>query len=68
MVLFTQPGCGQCKMIHTLMDKKKIKYEESQDLDKLKAAGGDHTPTLEVDGKLYVGQELFKFINNYRGE
>ena len=68
MVLYTQPGCSQCRMIHTLLDNKKIPYDECQDLDKLKSAGGDHTPTLEINGKLLVGKDLFNFINSYRGK
>lgn len=65
MTLFTQPGCSQCKMIHILLKLHKIEFEESQDLKRLEELGGDHTPTLEVDGKLLVGQELFRFINSY---
>lgn len=49
MVLYTQPGCGQCKMVHTLLDARKIKYEECQDIELMKTKGIDHTPAIEVE-------------------
>lgn len=70
MTLYTKKNCCQCKMVHTLMDKKKIKYDEypidedkQSDLDKMKELGIDGTPALEVDGRIIRGQELMKFIN-----
>ena len=67
IVLYSQPTCGQCKMVHRLLDQKKIPYTECQDVDKMISLGINHTPTLEVEGKFIVGREIFNFINNYRG-
>ena len=64
MTLYTQPTCNQCKMVHILMDKKHLQYNECQDLEVMKVKGIDHTPTLELeDGRLLKGQDLFKYIN-----
>ena len=67
MILYTQNGCPQCKMVHMMMDKYNIKYEECQDLDKMRELGIVHTPTLSVDNKLLVGKELMNWINEHRG-
>lgn len=66
LVLYSQPGCGQCKMIHTLLDSKKIKYEECQDEATMKSKGVEHTPSIEVDGKILKGKEMFNFINGVK--
>jgi len=67
MVLYTQPGCGQCKIVHMLLDKKGIKYEECQDSEAMAAKGINHTPTLETDdGQLLKARELFNYINEVK--
>ena len=40
MVLYTQPGCSQCRMIHTLLDNKKIPYDECHIGDSLFVLNG----------------------------
>lgn len=62
MILYSQQGCPQCKMIHMLLDKTTLQYEECQDFEKMKAVGIQHTPAMEVDGKILVGRELMEFI------
>lgn len=66
--LYTQPSCGQCKMIHTLLDTKKIKYEEVSvtDLSQVEKLGIDHTPAAEIDGKIMYAKEIFNYINNIK--
>ncbi len=65
--LYTQNGCGQCKMVHMLLDKKKIPYEEViitlDTIDQYKEMGITKTPTLDVDGVLLVGKDLISWIN-----
>lgn len=63
VILYTQPNCPQCKMIHMLMDKKKISYEECQDIELMKQLKITHTPTLSIDGELFSGAELKSKIN-----
>lgn len=65
--LFTQNGCGMCRAIHMLMDKKKIDYNEViitlDTVDKFKEEGIMTTPTLEVDGQRLTGKELRDWVN-----
>lgn len=63
VILYSQPTCPQCKMVHMLLDKKGIKYEECQDVDKMHEVGISKTPTLLVDGLKLVGQQIGEFIN-----
>ncbi len=65
ITLYSQPTCGQCKMVHRLMDQKGIEYSDCQDVDKMLSLGIRHTPTLDVDGKRLVGKELIDFIKTY---
>lgn len=67
MILYTRKGCPQCTVIHTLMDKNNIEYEECQDEDLMRSKGIDHTPTLELDdGTLLKAKALFDFINGVK--
>ena len=42
IILYTQDGCPQCRMVHMLLDKKGIKYTECKDLEKMKELGINH--------------------------
>lgn len=63
VILFTQDGCPQCRMVHILLDKKHISYTENKDIEAMKALGIAHTPALSVDGKILQGKEIFNYIN-----
>lgn len=61
--LYSQPSCGQCKLVHMMLDKANIAYEDCQDVNKMIEMGINHTPTLELDdGKRLVGKEIMEFI------
>jgi len=62
--LYSQPSCGQCKMVHMLLDQKGIEYSECQDVDEMRSLGITHTPTLEVDEKLLVGKDIINWIRS----
>lgn len=65
ITLYSQPGCPQCHMVHTLLDKKNIKYEECQDTNKMRAIGIQHTPTIDTGTELLTGKAMMNFINTY---
>ncbi len=58
MIVYTQPGCGKCKILKNKLDQLGIDYEESSDISKLISAGFRETPVLEKDNG-----ELLKFKN-----
>lgn len=66
--LYTQASCPQCKMVHMLLDKKHIEYEEEiitpDTINKYIEQGISHTPTLVVDGKQLCGKEIITWINS----
>jgi glutaredoxin len=62
VILYSQPSCPQCRMVHMLLDKNNISYDEFQDVDAMKEKGITHTPMLEVDNCLFSGVEIFKWI------
>lgn len=66
IILYTQPGCPQCRMVHILLDKRKAKYTEIQDTEVMKAKGIVHTPVIEVDGRLLTGKPMFDYINGVK--
>lgn len=63
IILYSQPGCPQCRMVHMLLDKKKIEYQEVQDVNLMLEKGIRHTPALEVDEKILQGKEMMDYIN-----
>ncbi len=72
--LYSQPGCPQCRVIHMLLDKNNISYEDCQDINIMKAEGVRQTPALRVEitetdenGELVTRQEIIygKAIMNY---
>ena len=64
--LFTQKGCGMCKAIHMLLDKKNIDYDEIiitlENVEFYREKGIMSTPTLVVDGQLLSGKELKDWV------
>ena len=66
-ILYTQNGCGMCRAIHLLLDKKNVDYNEIiitlDNVDEYKEKGITATPTLEVDGHLLTGKELKDWVN-----
>jgi len=66
MILYTQPGCPQCRMVHILLDSKKVKYTECQDIDAMMSKGVNHTPAIEVDGKILQGKEMMNYIKEVK--
>ena len=60
IILYTQDGCPQCRMVHILLDKKGIKYTECKDTEKMKELGISHTPVLEIsENTRIVGKAIF---------
>lgn len=66
-ILYTQNGCGMCRAIHMLLDKKHIEYNEiiinNDNIETYKELGVSTTPTLEVNGQLLVGKELRDWVS-----
>lgn len=65
IILYTQQGCPQCKMVHMMLDRKGIVYDERQDLDEMRVLGISHTPALFVDNMILVGKQLMLWIQNH---
>lgn len=63
LVLYTQPSCGMCRLAHTILDSKKVPYQESQDLEKLQALGVRGTPALDIgNNEILTGKALLDYI------
>ena len=64
VILFTQDGCPQCRMVHMLLNKKGIEFTECKDIEKMKSLSINHTPVLEIsENTRLVGKEIFNWIN-----
>lgn len=64
IILYTQPGCPQCRVAHMLLDKTKISYTEISEISVMQEKGIEHTPALEVDDKILQGKEMINYIKN----
>lgn len=71
LILYTKPGCPNCKMIKTKLELKKIEFENipiaeadpsiMEKASKKKISG---LPILSVDGELYNLSEAVKYIKS----
>lgn len=66
VILFSQEGCPQCRMIHMLLDKNHISYTECQDIEKMRELGINHTPALKVGSVILQGKDIVKYINEVK--
>lgn len=63
LILYTQPGCNQCRLAHMLLDQKNIKYTEVQDISEMQKQGIRHTPALKLtSGELLTGKDLITYV------
>lgn len=62
-VLYHQEGCGMCRSLEMILNKKGIEFESCTDVDEMIKKGITGTPTLEVDGHRYVKKECLDWIN-----
>lgn len=67
VILYHQQGCGMCRAVEMLLNKKGIKYEsELITLDNIKEAqakGITGTPTLVVGEQKFIKKECLDWIN-----
>ena len=61
-ILYHQDGCGMCKAIEMMLNKKGIEFESVKDIEVMKSRGITGTPTLEVDGQRYVKNQCLDWI------
>lgn len=54
--------CPQCKAVEILLKNKNITYVSVEDTDEIINSGIKSVPTLEVDGKLLHGKEIFDWV------
>ncbi len=62
-ILYHQDGCGMCRAVEMLLNKKGIEFESCKDIDLMIKKGIAGTPTLEVDGHRYFKKECLDWIN-----
>lgn len=61
--VYTQPGCGKCKVLKAKLAQKGMAYEESQDVDKMQSLGIMSLPAMQVDDQLLTFEEAIKYVN-----
>ena len=65
ITIFTQPGCGKCKVLKMKLDKKNIHYQINEDTDYMIKLGFKSTPQLMLDnGKILDFSAAVEWINN----
>ena len=61
-------GCPKCKVLKERLDKKGIKYEESNDTKFLEENKILSFPALNVDGKIYKFYNAILWLKNQKTE
>ena len=66
-ILYHQHGCGMCRAIEMLLNKKGIEFDSilitTDNVEEFREKGILATPTLEVDGHRYVKKDCLDWIN-----
>ena len=67
-ILYHQKSCGMCKAVEMLLSRRGIEHESIEigpdNMDVAEKAGVTGTPTLVVDGKMYIKKECIDWINS----
>lgn len=63
-ILYHQQGCGMCKAVEMLLERKGIEYDSCENVEEMIQKGITATPTLEVDGQRFVKKECLDYINS----
>lgn len=61
-IIFYSTHCPVCMGVEKLLKDKKLEYEECNSIEEIQSLGYDHAPLLSVDGKIYVGAEIYKVL------
>lgn len=71
-VVYTKPGCGQCRFVMRWLDSRKIPYqkvniqEDAESMDKVQNSEFTSLPIVEIDGKLvFNGFNETKLESNF---
>lgn len=62
VILYHQNGCGMCRAVEMMLNKKEIEYESCTNIDEMIQKGITGTPTLEVDGQRFIKKECLDWI------
>ena len=68
MILYSKPGCPQCKVLKMKMDKAGIEYKHIEDEDAIVALGVKAAPALMVEGSIHSGPEAIKWFTQWAKE
>lgn len=63
VILFTT-HCPRCKALELKLNKKNIKFEESEDINAMLSAGLKSAPGLSVNGKMMDFTAAVQWINS----
>lgn len=66
-IILYSNGCPKCRVLETKLGAKNIKFEKSDNFDKLLEQGKQSLPVLEVDGFFLDFPAANSWVNNYNG-
>lgn len=62
VILYTQPHCAKCKIIHDELTKANISFTECQDISIMREKGFVATPMAEIDGVAHDYKGIIEWI------
>lgn len=63
-IVLLSTGCTKCKILESILDRKKISYEVISDPERIKDLGFVEVPVLNVGETYYDFNEAVKWANN----
>lgn len=64
MIVYSQPACGQCKVLKSKLEKKNIKFSVEENVDKMIELGISGVPVLQLDDGTMLRQiEAIKWVD-----
>lgn len=64
-IILYSNGCPKCKVLEAKLNAKNIKFEKSDNFEKLLEQGKQSLPVLEVEGNLLDFPVANSWVNNY---
>ena len=67
-IMYSKPGCPQCKVLKAKMDAAGVEYKHIEDVDAIIALGVKAAPVLQADGVIYAGPQAIKWFTSWAKE
>jgi len=66
-IILYSTHCPNCKYLEQLLEKKRITYQEINDITEMRQRGFMSVPILDVDGRIMTFEEAKQWVEEKEG-